>query len=95
MGYLIITSVRSFSINMKNLFDFVLRRGVIKKLETDVIVLILSEVYGVYFLTAVVLLQNGLPKVYTYPYPYVVPTCARLQEKLGYSTTLRSSTAYF
>jgi hypothetical protein len=67
MGYLIITSVRSFSINMKNLFDFILRRGVIKKLETDIIVLILSGVYGVYFLTAVVLLQNGLPKIYTYP----------------------------
>ena len=65
MGYLIITSVRSFSINMKNLFDFILRRGVIKKLETDIIVLILSGVYGVYFLTAVVLLQNGLPKIYT------------------------------
>ena len=65
MGYLIITSVRSFSINMKNLFDFILRRGVIKKFETDTIVLILSEVYGVYFLTAVVLLQNGLPKIYT------------------------------
>lgn len=32
MGYLIITSVRSFSINMKNLFDLILRRGVIKKL---------------------------------------------------------------
>lgn len=65
MGYLIISSVRSFSINMKNLFDFILRRGVIKKLDTDIIVLILSEVYGVYFLTAVVLLQNSLPKIYT------------------------------
>lgn len=65
MGYLIISSVRSFSINIKNLFDFILRRGVIKKLETDIIVLILSEVYGVYFLSAVVLLQNSLPSIYS------------------------------
>ena len=65
MGYLIISSVRSFSMNMKKLFDLILRRGVMKKLETDVIVLILSLVYGVYFLSAITLLQVSLPQVFT------------------------------
>ena len=32
MGYLLISSVRSFSINMKKLFDMIFRRGVMKKL---------------------------------------------------------------
>lgn len=32
MGYLIISSVRSFSMNMKKLFDMIFRRGVMKKL---------------------------------------------------------------
>lgn len=65
MGYLIISSVRSFSMNMKKLFDMIFRKGVMKKLETDIIVLILSLVYGVYFLTAIILLQVNLPQAYT------------------------------
>ena len=32
MGYLIISSVRSFSMNMKKLFDMIFRRGVMKRL---------------------------------------------------------------
>lgn len=42
MGYLMISNVRSFSINMKNFFDFVLRRRKLNILETDTLVLLLS-----------------------------------------------------
>lgn len=42
MGYLMISSVRSFSINMKNFFDFVLRRRRLNILSTDTLVLLLS-----------------------------------------------------
>jgi branched-subunit amino acid transport protein AzlD len=64
MGYLMISSVRSFSINMKNLFDFVLRRRRLNILSTDTLVLLLSQVYGIYFLSAVILLQSSLPRTY-------------------------------
>lgn len=64
MGYLMISNVRSFSINMKNFFDFVLRRRKLNILETDTLVLLLSEMYGIYFLSAAILLQSGLPRAY-------------------------------
>ena len=64
MGYLMISSVRSFSINIKNFFDFILRRRRLNILTTDTLVLLLSEMYGIYFLSAVILLQSGLPRTY-------------------------------
>ncbi len=64
MGYLMISNVRSFSINMKNFFDFILRRRKLNLLETDTLVLLLSEMYGIYFLSAAILLQSGLPRAY-------------------------------
>jgi hypothetical protein len=64
MGYLMISNVRSFSINMKNFFDFMLRRRNLNILETDTLALLLSEMYGIYFLTAVILLQSSLPRRY-------------------------------
>jgi branched-subunit amino acid transport protein AzlD len=42
MGYLMISNVRSFSMNMKNFFDFILRRRKINILSTDTLVLLLS-----------------------------------------------------
>lgn len=64
MGYLMISNVRSFSMNMKNFFDFIFRRRKLNILETDTLVLLLSEMYGIYFLTAAILLQSGLPRAY-------------------------------
>ena len=64
MGYLMISSVRSFSMNMKNFFDFVLRRRRLNLMTTDTLVLLLSEMYGIYFLSAVILLQSSLPRTY-------------------------------
>lgn len=61
MGYLMISSVRSFSMNLKNFIDFILRRRGLNMLSTDTLVLLLSEMYGIYFLSAVILLQSGLP----------------------------------
>lgn len=71
MGYLMISSVRSFSINMKNFFDFVLRRRRLNLLSTDTLVLLLSEMYGIYFLSAVILLQSSLPRTYVYLFDYI------------------------
>ncbi len=42
MGYLMISSVRSFSINLKNFFDFILRRRRLNILSTDTLVLFIS-----------------------------------------------------
>lgn len=64
MGYLMISSVRSFSINIKNFFDFVLRRRRLNILSTDTLVLLIAEMYGIYFLSAVILLQSSLPRTY-------------------------------
>lgn len=66
MGYLMISNVRSFSINMKNFFDFIFRRRKLNILQTDTLVLLLSEMYGIYFLSAVILLQSSLPRTYVY-----------------------------
>lgn len=66
MGYLMISSVRSFSMNIKKSFDFILRRKKFNLLQTDTLVLFISELYGIYFLSAVVLLQSGLPRTYVY-----------------------------
>lgn len=66
MGYLMISNVRSFSINIKNFIDFILRRRGLNILSTDTLVLLLSEMYGIYFLSAVILLQSGLPRNYVY-----------------------------
>lgn len=68
MGYLMISNVRSFSINMKNFFDFVLRRRKLNILQTDTLVLLLSEMYGIYFLSAAILLQSGLPRAYVHTF---------------------------
>lgn len=64
MGYLMISSVRSFSINVKNFFDLILRRRRLNILSTDTLVLLLSQMYGIYFLSAVILLQSSLPRTY-------------------------------
>lgn len=64
MGYLMISSVRSFSINMKNFFDFLLRRRRLNILSTDTLVLLISQMYGIYFLSAVILMQSSLPRTY-------------------------------
>ncbi len=42
MGYLMISNVRSFSINMKNFFDFIFRRRKLNILQADTLVLLLS-----------------------------------------------------
>ena len=59
-----ISSVRSFSINIKNFFDLVLRRRRLNIMSTDTLVLLIAEMYGIYFLSAVILLQSGLPRTY-------------------------------
>ena len=72
MGYLMISNVRSFSINMKNFFDFIFRRRKLNILETDTLVLLLSEMYGIYFLSAAILLQSGLPRAYVYVFCHIL-----------------------
>jgi hypothetical protein len=64
MGYLMFSSIRSFSINLKNFFTFILRRQRLNIMSIDTLVLLISEMYGIYFLSAVVLLQSSLPRTY-------------------------------
>jgi len=71
MGYLMISNVRSFSINMKNFFYFIFSRRKLNILGTETLVLLLSEMYGIYFLSAAILLQSGLPRVFVYILPYL------------------------
>lgn len=62
MGYLMISNVRSFSMNIKNFLDLIFRRRGLNIISTDTLVLLLSEMYGIYFLSAAILLQSGLPR---------------------------------
>lgn len=64
MGYLMITSVRSFSMNLKAFLDYILRRRRLNILDSATQIYFFSLVYGVYFLAAVILQQCGLPRSY-------------------------------
>ncbi len=64
MGYIMITSVRSFSMNFKAFLDYILRRRRLNKLDSATQIYFFSLVYGVYFLAAVILQQSGLPRAY-------------------------------
>ena len=66
MGYLMITSVRSFSMNFKAFLDYILRRRRLNMLDSATQIYFFSLVYGVYFLAAVILQQCGLPRAYVY-----------------------------
>lgn len=64
MGYLMVTSVRSFSMNLKAFLDYILRRRRLNILDSATQIYFFSLVYGVYFLAAVILQQCGLPRTY-------------------------------
>ena len=68
MGYLMVTSVRSFSMNFKAFLDYILRRRRLNILGSATQIYFFSLVYGVYFLAAVVLQQCGLPRAYVYSF---------------------------
>jgi hypothetical protein len=61
MGYLMISNVRSFSMNVKNVLNYITKRK-FNILETETQVYFFSLIYGIYFLAAVILLQSGLPR---------------------------------
>jgi len=69
MGYLMVTSVRSFSMNLKAFLDYILRRRRLNILDSATQIYFFSLVYGVYFLAAVILQQCGLPRTYVYLFP--------------------------
>jgi hypothetical protein len=66
MGYLMITSVRSFSMNFKAFLDYILRRKRLNILDSATQIYLFSLVYGVYFLAAVILQQAGIPRTFVY-----------------------------
>ena len=70
MGYLMITSVRSFSMNFKAFLDYILRRRRLNILDSATQIYFFSLVYGVYFLAAVILQQCGLPRAFVYSITY-------------------------
>lgn len=66
MGYIMITSVRAFSINFKSFIDYILRRKRLNMLDSATQIYLFSLVYGIYFLAAVILQQSSLPRAYVY-----------------------------
>lgn len=64
MGYIMITSVRSFSMNFKTFIDYILRRRRLSVFDSATQIYLFSIIYGVYFLAAVILQQSGLPRAY-------------------------------
>jgi hypothetical protein len=73
MGYIMITSVRSFSMNFKAFIDYILRRKRLNLLDSASQIYFFSLVYGIYFLAAVILQQSGLPRAYVYYLIYLEP----------------------
>jgi hypothetical protein len=73
MGYIMITSVRSFSMNFKAFIDYILRRKRLNMLDSATQIYLFSLIYGIYFLAAVILQQSGLPRAYVYPAPHSGP----------------------
>lgn len=66
MGYMMITSVRSFSMNFKAFIDYILRRKRLNMLDSATQIYLFSLIYGIYFLAAVILQQSALPRAYVY-----------------------------
>lgn len=66
MGYIMITSVRAFSMNFKAFIDYILRRKRLNMLDSATQIYLFSLIYGIYFLAAVILQQSGLPRAYVY-----------------------------
>ncbi|CAK58986.1 unnamed protein product (macronuclear) [Paramecium tetraurelia] len=61
MGYLMFSNVRSFSLNLVNIFNTFMGMAVLQKLPYEIMVLFIAEVFGVYLLSTVILLQTSLP----------------------------------
>lgn len=54
-GYLMISNVRSFSLNLVNMFNSFMGIALLQKMPSDILVLFLAEIFGVYLVSTVVL----------------------------------------
>jgi hypothetical protein len=61
MGYLMISNVRSFSLNLVNLFNSFMGIALLQKMPLDILVFFLAEIFGIYLVSTVVLVQTSLP----------------------------------
>lgn len=66
MGYLMISNVRSFSLNLVNLFNSFMGIAMLQKLPLDILIYFLAEIFGVYLISTVILLQTSLPDKFLY-----------------------------
>jgi hypothetical protein len=64
MGYLMISNVRSFTLNLINFFQLFMRSFLSRLVSTDIIIYLITEAIGVYFLTTLILLQTSIPAQY-------------------------------
>lgn len=64
MGYLMISNVRSFTLNLVNLSQVFMRSCLSRLVSTDIVIYLISQALGTYFLTTLVLLQTSLPSQY-------------------------------
>lgn len=60
-GFLIIINVRSFAKNIIQCFKIIVKRYLADILSTDMVVYMLSEILGVYFVSTLLMMQNTFP----------------------------------
>lgn len=56
-----ISNVRSFSLNLVNLFNTFMGIALLQKMPLDILVFFLAEIFGIYLVSTVVLVQTSLP----------------------------------
>ena len=59
-----ISNVRSFSLNLMIFFQIFMKSFLSRILSMDVVIYLISEAIGVYFVSTLMLLQTSLPSQY-------------------------------
>lgn len=63
-GFLIFSNTRSFSLNVMNFLKLVTGPLLNKLISSDIIVYFISEIFGVYFLSTLILMQSSIADAY-------------------------------
>lgn len=65
LGFLIFSNVRSFSLNIVNFLNTIMGYGFIKTiLTTEIVIYFIAEIFGLYFIGTLILLQASVPQIY-------------------------------
>lgn len=63
-GFLIFTNTRSFSLNIMNFLKLFTGPFMNKLISNDIIVYFISEIFGVYFISTLILMQSSIAEKY-------------------------------